>query len=143
MHTSTWWARTYLSQQAAYKSYVAAWVNKYKNEPTIMAWELANEARCDGSTGTTSGTCTTTTISNWATNISAYIKSLDSNHLVTLGDEGFMNQGSSGPNYPYQIGDGIDFPSNLKISTLDFGTFHVRSYLSEELHVTHPSVDVP
>jgi mannan endo-1,4-beta-mannosidase len=108
-----------------------------------MAWELANEARCDGSTGTTSGTCTTATISNWATTISAYIKSLDSNHLVTLGDEGFMNQGSSGANYPYQIGDGIDFPSNLKISTLDFGTFHVRSYLSEELHVTHPSVDVP
>ncbi|CAE6472306.1 unnamed protein product [Rhizoctonia solani] len=31
---------------------------------------------------------------------------------------------ASGPNYPYQGGEGIDFDANLKISTLDFGTFH-------------------
>ena len=55
----------------------------------------------DSCNRTTSGTCTTTTITNWASTISAYIKSIDHNHLVGLGDEGFYNE-ANGPNYPYQ-----------------------------------------
>ncbi|QRW21487.1 Cellulase (glycosyl hydrolase family 5 protein) [Rhizoctonia solani] len=101
--------------KAAFKSYINAWVSRYKDEPTSLAgkhWELANEPRCKGSTGTWSGTCTTATITNWASEISAYIKSLDPNHLVGLGDEGFYNQ-ANGPNYPYQGGEGIDFDANL------------------------------
>lgn len=108
---------------AAYKAYINTFVSRYVNEPTILGWELANEPRCSGSTGTTSGTCTTTTITNWASTISAYIKSIDQNHLVGLGDEGFYNE-ANGPNYPYQGGEGIDFDANLAISTLDFGTAH-------------------
>ncbi|QRV79394.1 Cellulase (glycosyl hydrolase family 5 protein) [Ceratobasidium sp. AG-Ba] len=109
--------------KTAFKKYINGFVGRYKNEPTIMAWELANEPRCKGSTGTWSGTCTTTTITNWATEMSAYIKSIDSNHLVAIGDEGFYNQ-PNGPNYPYQGGEGVDFDANLKISSIDFGTFH-------------------
>jgi mannan endo-1,4-beta-mannosidase len=56
--------------------------------------------------------------------MSAYIKSLDSNHYVSLGDEGFFNRGSSQA-YPYQGGEGVDFEANLKISTLDYGTVHL------------------
>ncbi|KAJ7594137.1 CEL4a mannanase [Mycena floridula] len=108
---------------AAYKSYINTFVTRYKNEPTILAWELANEPRCRGSTGVSTGTCTTTTITNWASQISAYIKSIDSNHLVALGDEGFYNQPSN-PSYPYQGSEGIDFEANFAISTLDFGTAH-------------------
>ncbi|KAF8608734.1 glycoside hydrolase [Ceratobasidium sp. AG-I] len=109
--------------KAAFKKYIDGFVGRYKNDPTILAWELANEPRCRGSGGTSTGTCTPATITAWATEISAYIKSIDSNHLVALGDEGFYNQ-PNGPNYPYQGGEGIDFEANLKISTLDFGTFH-------------------
>ncbi|KAF9564905.1 CEL4b mannanase [Agrocybe pediades] len=109
--------------KAAYKNYIKAFVSRYANEPTIMAWELANEPRCKGSTGTWTGTCTTTTITNWATEISAYIKSIDSNHLVAIGDEGFYNQPSA-PTYPYQGSEGVDFDANLAISSIDFGTFH-------------------
>ncbi|KAF8159938.1 CEL4b mannanase [Crassisporium funariophilum] len=111
------------SVKTAYKNYIKAFVGRYVNEPTIMAWELANEPRCKGTTGTTSGSCTTTTVTNWAKEISAYIKSIDSNHLVALGDEGFFNQPSA-PTYPYQGSEGVDFDANLAISTLDFGTFH-------------------
>lgn len=37
--------------QAAYKNYVKTFVSRYVDEPTIMAWELANEPRCRGTTG--------------------------------------------------------------------------------------------
>jgi mannan endo-1,4-beta-mannosidase len=58
--------------------------------------------------------------------MSAYIKSLDANHLVAIGDEGWFNEPSSSQ-YPYQAGEsiGIDFVANLAIPTVDFGTFHV------------------
>ncbi|ESK89493.1 glycoside hydrolase family 5 protein [Moniliophthora roreri MCA 2997] len=108
---------------SAYKNYIKAFVGRYKDEPTIMAWELANEPRCKGTTSKPSKTCTPATITKWATDISAYIKSIDSNHLIALGDEGFFNRPGN-PSYPYQGSEGIDFDANLKISTLDFGTFH-------------------
>lgn len=108
---------------AAYKGYIETFVSRYVNEPTILGWELANEPRCSGSTGVTSGSCTTATITSWAKDISTYIKSIDSNHLVGLGDEGFFNE-PNGPNFPYQGGEGIDFDANLAISSIDFGTYH-------------------
>ena len=51
---------------------------------------------------TSTGTCTTTTITQWASEISAFIKSIDSNHLVAIGDEGFFND-QGNPSYPYQF----------------------------------------
>ncbi|CAE6434035.1 unnamed protein product [Rhizoctonia solani] len=109
--------------KAAFKRYIDAFVGRYKNEPTIMAWELSNEPRCRGSTGTSTGTCTPATITAWAKEFSAYIKSIAPNQLVALGDEGFFNRPGHA-SYPYQGGEGIDFDENLKISTLDFGTAH-------------------
>ncbi|KAF8161065.1 CEL4a mannanase [Crassisporium funariophilum] len=109
--------------KTAFKNYIKAFVGRYANEPTIMAWELANEPRCKGSTGTTSGSCTPASVTAWAREMSAYIKSIDGNHLVALGDEGFYNNPSA-PTYPYQGGEGIDFDVNLAISSIDFGTFH-------------------
>ncbi|KAF5385133.1 hypothetical protein D9615_000976 [Tricholomella constricta] len=103
--------------QTAFKNYIKTFVGRYVNEPTILGWELANEP------STTSGSCTPATITAWAKTMSTYIKSIDSNHLVALGDEGFYNQPGA-PTYPYQGGEGIDFDVNLAISTLDFGTFH-------------------
>ncbi|KAJ3746679.1 mannanase [Lentinula detonsa] len=109
---------------AAYKNYVQTFVDRYSNEPGILAWELANEPRCLGSTSASSGTCTVSTISTWAAEISAFIKSIDTNHLVAIGDEGFFNDPGN-PIYVYQGSLGIDFNANLNISTLDFGTFHL------------------
>ncbi|KAL4254228.1 glycosyl hydrolase 5 (cellulase A) family protein [Abortiporus biennis] len=109
--------------QAAYQNYVKTFVSRYVNEPTIMAWELSNEPRCKGSTGTWTGTCTTTTVTNWASTMSAFIKSIDPNHLVAIGDEGFFNEPGN-PSYPYQGTEGVDFTANLAIKTIDFGTFH-------------------
>ncbi|KAF8837775.1 glycoside hydrolase family 5 protein [Paxillus ammoniavirescens] len=116
---------------AAYKNYVRAWVEKYIDEPTIFAWELANEPRCTGSTTASSGTCTTTMITKWVKTMSAYIKSLDSNHLVTLGDEGWFNWPHS-TDSSYNGSQGIDFNTNLAIDTIDFGTFHLYPFTWSE-----------
>ncbi|KAF7354147.1 Mannan endo-1,4-beta-mannosidase F [Mycena venus] len=112
---------------AAYKAYVEAIVTRYLTEDTIMAWELANEPRCAGTNTAASTTCNSTVITNWAAEISAFIKSLDPNHLVAIGDEGFINDPiPHNYDYPYQGGGiGIDFEANLAIDTLDFGTFHM------------------
>lgn len=109
---------------AAYKTYLDAFVGRYVDEPGILAWELANEPRCAGTTGTTSGNCTTTTITNWISEISAYIHSIDPNHLVGIGDEGFYAIPTS-TDYPYQGGEGINFTANLAVPTVDFGTAHL------------------
>jgi mannan endo-1,4-beta-mannosidase len=111
---STWYTDSRVQTQ--YKAYISAVVSRYKSSSAIFAWELANEPRCNG--------CSTSVITNWATTISSYIKGLDSSHMVTLGDEGFMNGGGDG-SYPYTTGEGIDFAANLKVPNLDFGVFHL------------------
>ncbi|KAI9567337.1 glycoside hydrolase family 5 protein [Boletus coccyginus] len=116
---------------AAYQDYVKVWIERYIDEPTIFAWELANEPRCTGSTNTTSGTCTTTTITNWVKTMSAYIKSLDSNHLVAVGDEGWFNWTNT-MDASYNGSHGVDFNANLAIDTIDFGTFHLYPYSWDE-----------
>ena len=110
----SWYTNT--AAQTQYQKYIAAVVSRYKTSSAIFAWELANEPRCNG--------CATSVINTWAKTTSAYIKSLDSNHMVTLGDEGFNPSAGDG-SYPYQTGEGVSFSQNLAISTLDFGTFHM------------------
>jgi mannan endo-1,4-beta-mannosidase len=110
---------------AAYENYVKGFVGRYVNEPGIMAWELANEPRCGGSTGSPSAACNSAMLTKWITSASAYIKSIDSNHLVAIGDEGWIYS-TNPPSYPYQGNViGIDFATNLAIPSLDFGTFHL------------------
>jgi mannan endo-1,4-beta-mannosidase len=108
-----WYTNTRAQEQ--YRKYIQAVVSRYKDSTAIFAWELANEPRCKG--------CNTDVIYNWATTTSAYVKSLDKNHMVTLGDEGMGISG--GTSYPFQTGEGTDFAKNLKIPGLDFGTFHM------------------
>jgi len=56
--------------------------------------------------------------------MSSYIKSLDPNHMVTVGDEGWF-QKSSGYSTPDGGTSGIDWIANLQISSIDYGTVHL------------------
>jgi len=105
--------------QKAYKAYVKTLVTRYAKSSAIFAWELCNEPRCHG--------CATSVVTKWATNISKYIKSLDPHHMVTLGDEGwFASADNIGDgSYAYGGAEGVDFVANLKVPTLDYGTFHL------------------
>ena len=102
--------------QTAYQNYIQFIVNRYKSSSAIFSWELCNEPRCHG--------CSSSVIYDWASTTSAFIKSLDDSHMVTLGDEGWLCGGGDG-SYAYSCGEGVDFQKNLGISTLDYGTFHL------------------
>jgi mannan endo-1,4-beta-mannosidase len=101
----------------------------YKNDPTIMIWELSNEPRCQGSGPPTglpsSSSCTSQTIVNWIAKASAYVKSVDSNHLVSVGDEGFFCNDagvSSTLNICYA---GVDSVAFSQVPSVDVIGFHL------------------
>ncbi|KAI0909780.1 glycoside hydrolase superfamily [Ustulina deusta] len=108
---------TNAAAQAQYKTYISAVVSRYASSPAVFAWELANEPRCNG--------CAASVLTTWATEISAYIKSLDPAHMVALGDEGFGLATGGDGSYPFTYGEGLDFEANLQIASLDFATFHL------------------
>jgi endo-1,4-beta-mannosidase len=69
----------------------------YRDDPTIMAWELMNEGNAQPEALRLA----------WTAEMSAYVKSLDSNHLVSSGNANIL----------VKLAD-------LTIPTLDFGTWH-------------------
>ncbi|WP_445738712.1 glycoside hydrolase 5 family protein [Mariniflexile sp.] len=60
---------------------------RYKNDPTIMAWQLSNEPR---------GYDVPDAFRAWTQKTAAFIKSLDKNHMVCLGTEGNTPSDSAG-----------------------------------------------
>lgn len=109
----------------AYRNWVAQLVLRrntvtgrlYRDEPAILAWELANEPRCEGSGGVD-------TLLTWTDAMSAFLGALDPNHLIAVGDEGYFRHG--GTNDPlYNGGYGVSCEELLGIGRIDFGTAHM------------------
>jgi mannan endo-1,4-beta-mannosidase len=97
---------------------------KYSEDPSVFAWELANEPRCvGGSSFDVKVGWDKSTITDWAREMSGYIKSLDENHLVSVGDEGFLDGG--GDHWTYKANDGVDHAALTALPNIDFGTFHL------------------
>ncbi|CAH9114063.1 unnamed protein product [Cuscuta epithymum] len=95
---------------------------EYRDDPTIFAWELINEPRCltDPSGDT---------LQEWVGEMSSYIKSIDMNHLLTVGLEGFYGPKSHkkmtvNPNYMSSY-LGTDFIRNNKLPSVDFASVHI------------------
>jgi hypothetical protein len=73
-----------------YKDYVAAFISRtnrvsgirYVDDPTIFAWEIINEPRAKSDV---SGK----TVHSWLKEMSDYVRSLDPNHLIGMGAEGW------------------------------------------------------
>jgi mannan endo-1,4-beta-mannosidase len=80
---------------------------RYRDDPAIMAWQLANEPR---------GTGDAAALEGWIRGTAALIKSLDRNHLVTTGCEGET---------PWPQGSGLDFVKDHSIPGIDYATMHI------------------
>lgn len=105
----------------------------YKDEPTIMAWELANEARCTASGRYEAGPdCTTETLTAWAAEMSEHVRSIDPNHLIGFGDEGFFcddDAGAAGArgggHWAYDCSQGVDARAIAQLEHIDMVGLHV------------------
>lgn len=136
------------TMQNWYKEYIKTLLNheniytgeKLMDSPAVFAWELCNEPRVDERYGspdvdmTTDKGCNKNIIYDWAKDISEYVKGIDQNHMVCIGDEGFFNfdkTAETAKQYGYDstfafTGDlGIDFEKLMSIDTIDFGTPHL------------------
>lgn len=69
---------------------------RYRDEPAVFAWELANEPRYYPQ--------------SWIVDTARFIKSLDPNHLVTTGSEGEV---------------GGDFDTTHRSEDIDYATLHI------------------
>eukprot|EP00210_Caulerpa_lentillifera_P001222 g1178.t1 len=92
----------------------------YGEDPTILGWNLMNEPRCKD--------CPQA-VQDWIEEMAVYVKSLDRNHLLTVGQEGFYS--TSGKTYANPQGagrwperEGQDFINNHSPAEIDFLTFH-------------------
>jgi mannan endo-1,4-beta-mannosidase len=90
--------------QQAYRDHIQTVVERvnsvsgvvYRDDPAVFSWELANEPRVYPA--------------GWPNDTAGYIKSLDSNHLVTVGSEGHWAE---------------DYTHTHQGENIDYGTVHV------------------
>ncbi len=98
----------------------------YKDDPTIMAWELANEPRCVGSgLYPASAGCNTNTLTSWADDVSGYVKSVDHHHLVGVGDEGFYCTDPTSTDNTVDCASGDDTLALSALPTIDYMSYHL------------------
>uniref|UniRef100_A0A0E0P3F2 mannan endo-1,4-beta-mannosidase n=1 Tax=Oryza rufipogon TaxID=4529 RepID=A0A0E0P3F2_ORYRU len=112
-----------------YKNHVKAVVTRvntvtgvaYKDDPTIFAWELMNEPRCDADP--TGGM-----VQAWVEEMAPYVKRVDGGrHLVTAGLEGFYGDGEheSKELNPWGIYYGTNYVATHRAAGVDFATIHL------------------
>ncbi len=109
-------ARFYVNDaaKAMYRRHVVSVVQRtnsvtgvaYRDDPTIMAWQLANEPR---------GINQADAFVRWVRESAVLIRSLDANHLITTGSEGKT---------PYD-GSQTRFEEVHAIPEIDYTTFHI------------------
>ncbi len=117
--------------QIWFKKYIHMLLNRvntftgvaYKDEPAIFSWQIINEGRNPGNNPEV--------LRDWYTEIAKYIKSIDQNHLVGTGEEGFdhnqpavysLEQYSN--RYPLRANEGTSYLLNTSIPEIDYGNAH-------------------
>jgi len=106
----TWYATGYKGPYGSYSlayhdpasppatptDYVGKMVDRYKDDTRIVMWQLMNEAQIRTSTGPCGDA---QTLRDFASDVTAYIKAIDPNHLVSFGTIGSGQCGASGAEY--------------------------------------------
>lgn len=119
-----------------YRDYVSMLMNrtntitgvKYKDEPTILAWELGNELRNSTSVVADRARRADELLA-WQREMAVYIKSMDPNHLVADGGEGFddqpVNYGGLSNAYPVRGDESCSFSRLVNEPAIDLLSYHL------------------
>ncbi len=90
-----------------YRDWVAEVVARYRDDPRVAFWQLINEAEVSEFVGGVQQPCPTGTnepadiLRSWAQDVGGLVKSIDQNHLVSLGTIGNGACGAQGGQYRY------------------------------------------
>jgi endo-1,4-beta-mannosidase len=115
----------------AYKTWVSSIVLRnntvtgvpYRDDPTIFAYNLINEPVCRD--------CPPYALQAWIQEMAAFVKGMDSAHLLTVGEEGYSsltedrrvyNPGSENNRWADTFGQ--DFMTDHSFDEIDFATMH-------------------
>jgi len=131
--TAPFWSRddfyTHPLTKQWYKDYVRALLARrnsvsgvrYADDTNIFAWELLNEPRCEK--------CATA-LNDWLEEMAAYVKSLDPDHMVTPGVDGFYSDEftkeklwANPAEWSHTVGQ--DFLANHRSKDIDFAALHL------------------
>ena len=99
-----WYTRGYRHLDPAgtvsYRAWVRSVVTRYRNDPTILAWQLVNEAEVKPSRDAPECSANAaSSLKSFAADVSGLIKSIDPNHLVSLGTMGGGQCGAQSTEY--------------------------------------------
>ena len=101
---------------------------KYKDDPTIMAWEMVNEASNESG----GSNVDPVPLRDFYSEIARYIKSIDPNHLVTTGEEGFDHSryvsrySTYANNWVHRADErGTSYYLNTNVPEVDFAQVHM------------------
>ena len=96
----------------------------YSEDPTIFSWELLNEPRCSG--------CPKVVLNTWIESMSDFVKTIDPNHMLTVGEEGFfsnededLSPGNPSGAWSWAGDQGQSFYDNHLPSTIDYAGIHM------------------
>lgn len=137
-----------------YKDYVSYFLNRvntltgvrYKDDPTIMMWELTNEMRAQSDYSGEK-------IQDWIEEMSSFIKKIDSKHLLSTGMEGFGRNESK--DWLHNGSQGTRYIENHAVKDIDVVTFHLypdhwgisREYslywIASSIKIAHDQVGKP
>ena len=91
----------------------------YKEDTTIFAWDMMNEARYQNDSNYSDPENTNSTVLRaWVDEMGAYMKNIDPNHMVSIGIEGH------GAKYGFGGNEGNDFVTIQSSDYIDFCTAH-------------------
>ncbi|MBN2455751.1 MAG: cellulase family glycosylhydrolase [Sedimentisphaerales bacterium] len=116
--------------QEDYKHFISYMVSRvntmngriYKNDPTILAWQLANEPRYQMDTTVGNGSA----LSDWISSTSSYLRNtIEVKQLVTTGMEGFYDSGNTSKGgVLWMDNEGTGFILQHADANVSFAGFH-------------------
>eukprot|EP01024_Parvocaulis_polyphysoides_P020087 TRINITY_DN1924_c0_g2_i4.p1 TRINITY_DN1924_c0_g2~~TRINITY_DN1924_c0_g2_i4.p1 ORF type:complete len:608 (+),score=114.03 TRINITY_DN1924_c0_g2_i4:189-1826(+) len=115
-----------------YKNHISYMLNRnntfngrtYKDDPTIFAWNIINEGRCNDAG---SKCFSDNSFAKWVDEMAKHIKDEDPNHMITIGYEGFYGPGCDAAYNPgtWAQDNGQNSPVDHASEYIDFVGTHV------------------